>query len=291
VRVPRDTRKLRTTVDWRGFTVGAAIATRGYRIGCCHTTRFENDAPIETRDTTKGIIEMTISKPGIRSVAVAMTAIGLLHSVSALACGGDWYPEVQIDPRIHGVAQAEKASTKGDYVAAAGSVVRMMPHIESLAGQTDPLVTRAERVLAVAISRSNGKLSLEQQVPADVLSHWLGKTEADRQKNLVWSVNRLRSELLRKKDDPAVMTDLGEALSKLDSGEDEARGLLESLASRDLVASPEGYKALAVLRQRHGDEAGQKLALKRCESMASASAPPGVGRSVQVCESEAHPAS
>jgi len=28
------------------------------------------------------------------------------------ACGGDWYPEVQIDPRIRGVADAENELTK-----------------------------------------------------------------------------------------------------------------------------------------------------------------------------------
>jgi predicted Zn-dependent protease len=204
-------------------------------------------------------------------VAVAIAAVGLSTSVSVLACGGDWYPEVQIDPRIHGVAQAERANSKGDYVAAAGAVVRMMPHVESLEAKSEPLVARAERVLAVAIVRSNGKLKLEQEVPSEVLGHWLGKTEADQKKNLAWAVRTLRSERLLKKDDPGVETDLGEALSKLDEGQDEARGLLESLASRDLVATPEGYKALAQLRQRRGDDAGQELAMKRCESMAGAS--------------------
>lgn len=213
---------------------------------------------------------MTISKSGIRSVAVAMSLIGVLSSGSALACGGDWYPEVQIDPRIQGVAQAEKLLSKGDYIAAAGNVVRMMPHIKTLSAKSDPLVARAERVLAVAVARSGGNLDrLQREVPSEVLSHWGGKTDGDRRASLGWSVSTLRAELELKKDDPALQTELGEALSRSEGGQAEARALLESLATRDLIASPEGYKALAELRSQQGDQAGQALAMKRCESMAA----------------------
>jgi len=227
---------------------------------------------------------MMISKRGIQMVVVAMSVVNLLTSASSLACGGDWYPEVQIDPRIRGVAEAEKTLIKGNYIAAAGSVVRMIPHIEKLkaTGGQDPLVSRAKRVLAVAIAREGGKLALEKEVDASVRGHWLGKTPVDQGKNLAWSVETLRGELTLQKDDPGLTTELAEALSKLDGGRDEARTILESLAARDLVASPEGYKVLAELRLQQGDEAGQKLAMKRCESMAAGS---------RVCESSAPRAS
>lgn len=225
---------------------------------------------------------MSISKHGIRTVALAMSVVSLLTSASALACGGEWYPELQIDPRIHGVAEAERSLAKGDYVAAAGAVVRMMPHIKTLEAKSDPLVARAERVLAVSIARSNGKLALEREVPREYLGHWLGKSREEQDKSLAWSVSALRTELTLKKDDPSLQTELGEALSRLDTGKDEARTLLESLAARDLVATPQGYKALAELRQQKGDEAGQQLAMKRCESMAASS---------KVCESSAPRAS
>ncbi|HYP98784.1 MAG TPA: hypothetical protein VER96_08925 [Polyangiaceae bacterium] len=225
---------------------------------------------------------MTISKRGIQMMAVTMSVVSLFTSASSLACGGDWYPEVQIDPRIHGVAEAEKALAKGSYIAAAGSVVRMIPHIERLQLNADPLLTRAGRVLAVAIARESGRLALEQEVPSEVLGHWLGKTKLDQGKNLAWSVDTLRRELALQKDDPGLQTELGEALAKLDGGQDEARALLESLAARDLIGSPQGYKALAELRQQKGDEAGHKLAMKRCESMASMS---------KVCEPSAPRAS
>jgi len=214
---------------------------------------------------------MSISKHGIRTVALAMSAVSFLSSASALACGGDWFPELQIDPRIHGVLEAEKSLAKGNYVAAAGSVVRMMPQLKTLDANKDPLVARAERVLAVAIERSNGKLALEQEVPSAYVGHWLGKSPLDQDKNMAWSVSTLRRQLSIKQDDPGVQTELGEALSKVDGGAEEARTLLESLASRDLVATPEGYKALAQLRLQKGDQAGQQLAMKRCESMATSS--------------------
>jgi hypothetical protein len=225
---------------------------------------------------------MSISKHGIRTVALAMSAVSFLSAASALACGGEWFPELQVDPRIHGVLEAEKSVAKGNYVAAAGSVVRMMPHLKTLDAQKDPLVARAERVLAVAIERSNGKLALEQEVPSAYLGHWLGKSQLDHDQNLAWSVSTLRQELTLKKDDPTVQTELGEALSKVDGGAEEARTLLESLAARDLVATPEGYKALAQLRLQKGDEAGEQLAMKRCESMASSS---------KVCQADAARAS
>jgi hypothetical protein len=75
---------------------------------------------------------MTISKRWIPMLAVPTSVVSLLTSASAssLACGGDWYPEVQIDPRIRGLANAEKAQAKGNHVAAAGSVVRMIPQMK-----------------------------------------------------------------------------------------------------------------------------------------------------------------
>jgi Flp pilus assembly protein TadD len=117
-------------------------------------------------------------------------------------------------------ARSQKSIAKGNYVAAAGSVVRMIPHLKTLDAKKDPLVARAERVLAVAIERSNGKLALEQEVQSEYLGHWQGKSPADHDKNMAWSVSTLRQALTIKKDDPGVQTELAEALSKLDGGAD-----------------------------------------------------------------------
>jgi hypothetical protein len=193
--------------------------------------------------------------------------VGLLAQ-DARACGGEWYPEVMIDPRIHGVAQAEKSLANGNRVAAAASVIRMMPHIKSLKSKPGSLVARAERVLAVALSRSQGALPVGAEVPDYVLGSWRGAGDGESAANLAWSASVLKRQSESKADDVALKTDLAEAMARIPEQRAEARRILEDLAKRDLIASPEGYAALASLRSQSGDADGQKLALKRCEAMA-----------------------
>ncbi len=200
-------------------------------------------------------------------------ALGACMGVTVLAedaraCGGEWYPEVMIDPRIHGVAQAEKTLANGNRLAAAASVLRMMPHIKSLKSKPGSLVARAERVLAVALSRSRGALPVGSEVPSEVLGSWRGAAADESAANMAWSVAVLKRQSESKSDDVALKTDLAEAMARLPEHRAEARTLLEDLAKRDLIASPEGYAALASLRRQSGDADGQKLALKRCEAMA-----------------------
>jgi hypothetical protein len=195
-------------------------------------------------------------------------AIGMLAG-DAEACGGEWYPEVQmVDPRIHGVAQAEKLLSSGNRLAAAASVIRMMPHIKTLKAKPGSLVGRAERVLAVALSRSQGALNVSAEVPEEVLGSWRGAKDSEAAANLAWSVEVLKRQSDKKSDDVTLKTDLAEAMARVPERRAEARAILEDLAKRDLIASPEGYAALAMLRSQSGDADGQKLALKRCEAMA-----------------------
>lgn len=187
---------------------------------------------------------------------------------NAAACGGEWYPETAVDPRIHGVARAEKLLNGGDRLAAAASVIRMIPHIKSLKAPPGALVGRAERVLAVALSRSQGKLPVEAEVPAPVLAAFRGRTPVEALANLEWSARVLARQAAAKTDDVSLKTDLAEALARLPERRAEARALLEDLSQRDLIASPEGYAALAALRSAVGDVDGKKAALQRCEAMA-----------------------
>ncbi len=210
----------------------------------------------------------------IRTCTILVMAFGVCVGTAVLpsdaaACGGEWYPEaIQVDPRIHGVAQAEKALAAGDRLAAAASVIRMMPHIKTLKAKPSSLVGRAERVLAVALSRSGGALPASREVPREVLGAWEGVKEGDPARNLAWSVDVLRRQASAKADDVVLRTELAEAMARVPEHRSEARGLLEDLAKRDLIASPEGYAALASLRRQSGDTSGQALALKRCEAMA-----------------------
>jgi hypothetical protein len=144
----------------------------------------------------------------------------------------------------------------------------MMPHIKSLKSKPGSLVARAERVLAVALSRSQGALPVGAEVPDYVLGSWRGAGEGESAANLAWSVSVLKRQSETKADDVALKTDLAEAMARIPEQRAQARSILEDLAKRDLIASPEGYAALALLRSQSGDADGQKLALKRCEAMA-----------------------
>lgn len=211
---------------------------------------------------------MIFHKHGIGAAAFGV-CLGLCAVPQvARACGGEWYPETMVDPRIHGVAQAEKSLARGNRLAAAASVIRMMPHIKSLKTTPGSLVGRAERVLAVALSRSNGALAVSKEVPLDLLAGWQGTKRGESDANLNWSVEVLKRQSDAQQDDVGLKTDLAEAMSRVPARRSEARAILEDLAKRDLVASPEGYAALAVLRSQLGDTDGQKLALQRCEAMA-----------------------
>jgi predicted Zn-dependent protease len=209
----------------------------------------------------------TLARPALIATLATFTLSTCLAG-TALACGGEWYPEVQIDPRIKGVDDAEKAFESGRELAAAGSVIRMIPHIKQLSPTKVKLIRRAHRVLAVATARHGGALPLEREVPSYAQGTFIGRTSEERRANLEWAVKTLRELAKTKKDDPESRTELGEALAQLDDTRGEARTLLEDLAARDLITSPEGYRALAELRAAAGDSKGRIAALDRCRAMA-----------------------
>ncbi len=218
-------------------------------------------------------------KNGNTSVRTVLVALGMAAAVAgvshdARACGDVWVPYMDngVDYRPQGVSHAEKSFDDGKIYSSAASVIRMMPHVRGLKPSSAKIVARAQRMLAVAVARSNGALPVDKEVPEWIQGRWLGKTTADRQANLEWAVKTLGGIADTKKRDPASMTDLGEAMAKLDGHKAEARTILEKLAKKDLVATPEGYAALAQLRGENGDANGKKLALKRCEAMSGKAA-------------------
>jgi hypothetical protein len=123
------------------------------------------------------------------------------------------------------------------------------PAIRSATPGKDPLQTRALRVLAVALVRSN--------------------PSAD---DLRWAVQTLRDIDKVRNNDPAVQADLGEALSNTDKGKTEAFAILSKLAEKDLMGSPYAYVALAKLRQEKGDTAGAQAAMTKCKEMSGKNA-------------------
>lgn len=209
-----------------------------------------------------------------RSFLLALTAFSATGTVvaNANACGGEWYPyveieEEQIDYRPMVVTQAEKAVEEGRLTAAAGMIIRAMPHIKTLKPSSAKVVERAQRVLAVATIRNDGALDLEREVPKRAQDTWLGDGADAQRANLEWALGSLQAIEKSRDNDPALQTEIAEGLAKLGKT-DEAKTTLEGLAKRDLISTPEGWAALAELRAGDGDNAGKQAALKRCTAMA-----------------------
>ncbi|MEZ4226446.1 MAG: hypothetical protein R3B13_36205 [Polyangiaceae bacterium] len=207
---------------------------------------------------------MKVVFAGLGALMVATSGVG-----QASACGGAYFPEIEVDWRPMGIAMAEKQLDQGKTAQAAATIIRIMPHVADLNAKKSALTERAQRVLAVAIARNNGKLDIKAEVPDYARSHWAGNSAKDRSANLTFAVNTLRKVNEIKKNNPAAQTELAEALARVDGSQKEARDILEKLAKKDLIATPEGYAVLADLRAKAGDAQGKKLALKRCEAMAS----------------------
>jgi len=202
--------------------------------------------------------------------AVAVTGL----ASDAQACG----MSVRLDPTpqrptpVQEIARAEKALETGSTVTASQAVLGTFPRIRNATAGQNPLETRALRVFALSLVRSDGA-SDEKKLGVPVVGEWTAKS------NLSWAVQALREIDAKRPNDPAVQADLGEALSKTDSGQKESLEILGKLAQKDLMGSPQAYAALAKLRAQAGDEAGATAATKRCEEMSKT---PGVCKSKPV---------
>ena len=224
-------------------------------------------------------MESVVGK-AIRPVLFAICA-GLsvsLAASTALACGGDFWPEVVVDHRVQGIASAEKDLAEGRHLAAAGKVIRMIPHVRGYAKATnDRIVNRSMRVLAVASAREGGDLSrLAGELPEESRVLFAGETDAARAANLKWSVAALKALRRSNKDDVTLKTELAEAMAALPETKAKARKTLESLARKDLITTPEAYRALSRLRREAGNEEGAAQAIQRCQAMARDSAICGI---------------
>lgn len=202
-------------------------------------------------------------------VAVGFVACAAVTPQNAEACGGgDWEFMPAVDYRPEGLDKSEKELQEGKYLPSAARVIRMFPELQRAKLGVDPKIDRAYRILALATARAGGALAVEKELVESIRGSWIGKTEKDRSANLTWAVGSMRRLNEVKKDDPALQTELGEVLARVDGHQDEARELLGKLAQKDLIASPEGYAALAMLHAKAGDTAGREAAMRKCAAMA-----------------------
>ena len=216
---------------------------------------------------------MKIAAPLLLALALVPAAFVVSSVVSeqdAKACG----MSVRMDPTpqrptpVQEIARAEKALEGGQNLAAAQAILGSFPRIRTATAGANPLETRALRVFALAVVRSDGTVDEKKAHVASVNGNeWTPRA------NLEWAVQSLREIDVKRPNDPTVQADLGEALSKTATGQAEGLKLLQGLAQKDLMGSPHAYAALAKLRTQNGDSAGAEAAIKRCEEMSKT---PGV---------------
>jgi hypothetical protein len=197
----------------------------------------------------------------MKKVVVALAAVvavsGAVLAPPAEACG----PIVrrEVDPRAMGLAKAERALEQGQFAAAALNVTQAFPGIRSAQPGTDPLTSRALRVMALAVVRADGAITLG--------TDWRGATGAQRTQNIDWSAHTLRTIVAARPADPSAQGDLGEALAKIPKSHAEALSILNGLAQKDLLGSAHAYAALARLRAAAGDKPGRDAAVAKCQAM------------------------
>lgn len=181
----------------------------------------------------------------------------------ATACGGSIAFEV--DPNVLLLSQAETNLNSGKPRAAALDTLKVFPKIKTLKPGSSHLLPRAQRILAMAIVRTDGLLTAGKEFSAS--------NADERRANLEWAVATLRRLSAAKKNNPAAETDLGEALARLPETQSEALASLDKLARKDLVTSAHGYAALAKLRKAAGDAEGSDAAMKKYEALARKNRP------------------
>jgi hypothetical protein len=194
-------------------------------------------------------------------VGAALLAAGAWFAGDAVACGFVDYraprpverkPPPKPVPASDRIAAADQRLEEEHLAEAAGQVVLAFPHVLKIPVDASPLETRAQRILALAVVRSDGRV-------ARVAG--LGGASLD------WAVSTLRAVSAARHDDPAAQADLGEALAASSKTEEDALHLLADLASRDLVGSAHAYAALARLHARSGNAEKAHAALERCALM------------------------
>jgi len=211
---------------------------------------------------------MKIAKLVAVAVAIVPSVLAVSYATDASACG----MSIRMDSTpqkptpVQEIARAEKALENGQNLVAAKAVLANFPRVRSVTAGANPLETRALRVFALAVVRSNGAVNEKSAGVA-------GRSEWTPTANLEWAVQSIREIDAKRPNDPTVQADLGEALSKLPHGQKEAIEILQKLAEKDLMGSPHAYAALAKLRTAKGDLGGAEAAIKRCEEMSKT---PGV---------------
>lgn len=195
------------------------------------------------------------------ALALALALSAAAAPRLADACGNSIRRVVDSDVRA--VQSAELMLAQGNY-AQAISVLRLEFGDRGLVFDKTrrPVGARAQRILAVAVARTRGATPIGMDLG--------GPSEAKRQAAVAWAVLTLRIQHTGAAgSDPVRTTELAEALALQPSGRAEALGLLQDLATRDLVPSAEGWALLGELTRERGDMDASRKAVERCKQIAT----------------------
>jgi hypothetical protein len=186
-----------------------------------------------------------------------------LPALPASACGNAYI--LATDANVRAVKDAEAKLNDGKPAEAAKLIAKKAKNIDKpwvYVNTKDPgpralLLNRSIRIYALATVRLGGTLGPNGKG---------ARSSVQRKENIDWATSLLKSLFEAKPGDAAAKTDYGEALARTDAA--AAKPLLEDLATRDVLATPYAYAALASLRDAAGDGEGRDAATARCRLMA-----------------------
>jgi len=188
------------------------------------------------------------------ALAVPMVPTGEAH-----ACVNTIGRTVEDDVRSLDVAGAHLDA--GEYQDAVKVVLDVYPRAHRrLPDADDGLLTRGQRMLAVAVVRTGGAVRLGV--------HLRGKTAKQRHAALTWATGTLRRIHDERVHDGTVTAELAEALAFDPAARTQALGLLRSLGAEDLMPSARAWGVLAALERQTGAVAAAEQAQRRCAAIA-----------------------
>jgi hypothetical protein len=194
------------------------------------------------------------------TTAAAFAAFSLFAAAPgdahAQSCGMgevDWYQTERAN-----VATAETLLHEGETQRAAALLQKTWPRLREAVPVNGSLsvILDGVRLMALAAVRSDG------DVPSTL--GWSSRTPEERASNVAWGIKRLRMLATVNQTDVLVQANLGEALARSHSTRDEARTILEWLASGDRLYTSEAFAALALVRSTAGDAVGADAAGMEC---------------------------
>lgn len=195
-----------------------------------------------------------------RLAALAVLAVLAAPSRPADACGNG--VERVVDLTNQSIRQAETLLAEGQFQKAANEVLETFPQALRVdhRDRKQNLFERGQRVLAVAVVRSQGALKLGKTLP--------GKTAAERETSLAWATAVLRLHQAQGLGGLALTAELAEGLALRPAETSDAHALLKKLADDDLMPTPRAWAILGSLEKARGDAAAADKAIQRCKDIA-----------------------